>query len=131
MSDIYWEECMYDLEKDPHEFDNILDTPDGAALLPFYAAERAKLAQLLKKAIVAIGQPEPELRPYYKGWWSREPPPPIIPEEEGIPTATSTMTKEAAFSSSATEELVPPVVGASNSNATCNSSTSTVPGRAR
>jgi uncharacterized sulfatase len=55
-SPVYVEDFLYDLEADPHERDNLVDRPDLAGL-------RAELAALLRRHMVEIGEPDPEIRP--------------------------------------------------------------------
>lgn len=55
-SDVYCEDFLYDLEKDPHERNNLVADPA-------YAAIRAELAATLKRRMVAVGEKEPEIRP--------------------------------------------------------------------
>ena len=55
-SDEYVEQCLYDLQADPHELSNLV--AEGAL-----AELRAELAERLKKRIVAAGEAEPAIRP--------------------------------------------------------------------
>ncbi len=55
-SDVYMEDCLYDLDADPHERNNLVAAPD---LLEF----RRSLAQALKRRMRAAGESEPDIRP--------------------------------------------------------------------
>lgn len=55
-SDRYVEECLYDLEVDPHERDNLVNRPE-------YADIRAELAQTLKRRMREAGETVPEIVP--------------------------------------------------------------------
>ncbi len=55
-SDRYVEDFLYDLERDPHEKNNLVKHP-------FYADLRAELAKTLKRRMVEAGEKEPEIVP--------------------------------------------------------------------
>lgn len=55
-ADAYTENYLYDLEKDPHERNNLAREPACAAI-------RAELAGVLKRRMVAVGEKEPAIRP--------------------------------------------------------------------
>jgi uncharacterized sulfatase len=55
-SDVYHEECLYDLAADPHERSNLVRSPQLASI-------RAELAQRLVRCMVEAGERAPELRP--------------------------------------------------------------------
>ena len=55
-SDVYVEDFLYDLEADPHERNNLVESADHAAV-------RAHLAERLKARIVAAGEAEPTIVP--------------------------------------------------------------------
>ena len=55
-SEVYVEDFLYDLEKDPHERNNLV--ADGAL-----AAVRAQLAEKLKRHMVKAGEPAPRILP--------------------------------------------------------------------
>lgn len=48
----YEGDFLYDLEKDPHELNNLIDDPD-------YGQVRKELPEELKKEIVGAGEKEP------------------------------------------------------------------------
>ncbi|UCC69482.1 MAG: sulfatase-like hydrolase/transferase [Armatimonadota bacterium] len=55
-SEVYAEDFLYDLEKDPHEKDNLVRAPSLAAV-------RAELREALKRRMVEAGEEEPKIRP--------------------------------------------------------------------
>jgi uncharacterized sulfatase len=55
-SDVYYEECLYDLDADPHERTNLVRDPAHAAL-------RATLAAQLAARMARAGEAPPEIRP--------------------------------------------------------------------
>jgi arylsulfatase A-like enzyme len=55
-SDVYVEDCLYDLEGDPHERDNLVSAPQWETV-------RAELASLLKRRMVEAGEMAPEILP--------------------------------------------------------------------
>ena len=55
-SDVYTEDCLYDLEADPHERDNLVSAPEWAAV-------RTELRERLRRRMVAAGETAPEIRP--------------------------------------------------------------------
>lgn len=55
-SDIYYEHFLYDLEKDPHERNNLVRDPSLAGV-------RAELAATLKRRMVGAGEKEPVIKP--------------------------------------------------------------------
>ena len=55
-SDIYIEDFLYDLEKDPYEHHNLVGDPALAAV-------RAELCSTLKQRMIAAGETEPAIRP--------------------------------------------------------------------
>ena len=63
---MYYEDFLYDLEKDPHERSNLVG--DAA-----YAAVRSELAALLTNHMLGAGERAPEIRPYAGGFdlWYR------------------------------------------------------------
>jgi uncharacterized sulfatase len=56
-SDVYVEDFLYDLHRDPHEQDNLVASPD-------HADTRAEMAQRLKRRMVAAGEAEPIIHPH-------------------------------------------------------------------
>ena len=58
-SEVYMEDFLYDLEKDPYERTNLVTEPALRQL-------RAELADTLKKRMVAAGEKEPEIIPFKK-----------------------------------------------------------------
>jgi len=56
-SDTYTEDFLYDLEKDPHERNNLVSDPQ-------FAAVRAELAQVLKRRMVQARETEPKILPW-------------------------------------------------------------------
>lgn len=55
-SAVYTEECLYDLQADPHERNNLVADPACAGV-------RAELAETLKRRMVAAGEDVPEILP--------------------------------------------------------------------
>lgn len=55
-SDVYREDCLYDLERDPHQRHNLV-------LSPAHAVVRAALARILKRRMAAAGEKEPDILP--------------------------------------------------------------------
>jgi uncharacterized sulfatase len=55
-SDVYVEDFLYDLSKDPHELDNLVRDPG-------FTATRRALAAILKKRMAAAGEDVPEILP--------------------------------------------------------------------
>ncbi|NLS85494.1 MAG: sulfatase-like hydrolase/transferase [Ruminococcaceae bacterium] len=55
-SDIYADDFLYDLKKDPFELNNIISDPN-------YRAARDKMAELLKRQMQKAGEPIPEIIP--------------------------------------------------------------------
>ena len=55
-SDVYVESFLYDLEADPHQQDNLVDSPEHTAV-------RAELAETLKRRMSEAGEAVPEIRP--------------------------------------------------------------------
>lgn len=55
-ADVYYEDFLYDLNRDPHERTNL-------AADPAYAEIRAKLCQILKREMKAAGEDVPEILP--------------------------------------------------------------------
>lgn len=53
-SAVYVEDCLYDLERDPHERHNLIRDPA-------YAGARRELAAVLKRRMIAIGEALPEV----------------------------------------------------------------------
>jgi arylsulfatase A-like enzyme len=53
-SDTYVEECLYDLERDPHERTNLVKDPALREV-------RARLAETLQRRMVAAGEIEPRI----------------------------------------------------------------------
>lgn len=76
-SAVYHEECLYDLERDPHERHNLVRDPALAEV-------RAGLAARLKAAMRAAGESEPEILPAVAGW------------REGFTTEVAEGTEDAA-----------------------------------
>ena len=58
-SDLYVEECLYDLKKDPYELDNLVDDPA-------YRQVKAELRAKLLEKIRASGEAEPTILPLEK-----------------------------------------------------------------
>ena len=56
-SDVYMEDCLYDLEKDPYEKNNLVADPG-------YTKVRSQLAERLKERMNQAGEDIPELIPY-------------------------------------------------------------------
>ena len=59
-SDVYHEECLYDLHNDPHERDNLVRDPA-------YAGLRKELAGVLTRRMLEIGEVAPEILPAVAG----------------------------------------------------------------
>ena len=57
-SDVYVEECLYDLQRDPYELDNLVACPE-------YAKVRDALRQVLVAKIVASGEDAPKIIPLW------------------------------------------------------------------
>ncbi len=55
-NDVYVEDFLYDLENDPHERDNLVNSAE-------YAAVRQTLSDVLKRRMVAAGEAEPAILP--------------------------------------------------------------------
>jgi len=55
-SDCYVEQCLYDLQSDPHEQRNLVTDPR-------YCEVRHELAEALKRRMLAVGEPEPRIEP--------------------------------------------------------------------
>ena len=58
---VYYEDCLYDLENDPHERDNLAEDPA-------YAGVRGELAALLLRKMEQAGEPRPEIRGFSELW---------------------------------------------------------------
>jgi arylsulfatase A-like enzyme len=56
-SDVYVEDFLYDLEADPHEQNNLVDSPAHTGV-------RAEMAARLKRRMRAAGEAEPTILPY-------------------------------------------------------------------
>jgi len=56
-SDVYMEDCLYDLEKDPYEKNNLVADPG-------YTKVRSQLAERLKERMKQAGEDIPEIIPY-------------------------------------------------------------------
>ena len=54
-SNVYVEDLLYDLERDPHERNNL-------AADPAYTDLRGELAQTLKRRMVEAGEKEPDIK---------------------------------------------------------------------
>ena len=53
-SDVYREDCLYDLERDPHQRNNLVAFPEHGSV-------RETLARILKRRLVAAGEKEPDI----------------------------------------------------------------------
>jgi len=60
-ADAYYEDCLYDLERDPHERNNLVEDPA-------YAGVRGELAALLLRKMAQAGEPTPEIRDFSELW---------------------------------------------------------------
>jgi len=60
-AEVYYEDCLYDLENDPHERGNLAEDPAFAEI-------RGELAALLLRKMEQAGEPRPEIRGFNELW---------------------------------------------------------------